>query len=266
MGTIPIYLQVALGALTEAKSSREAHTAIHDHIAGVMDECMGKAMHGSESARYKALIEGQMDEAGRAIAMKHAVRLAAAHDESAKQLGMKCEGCYGMNAPSDTDNDGDNPAAGDDPDNDGESQKENKILTEQEMMAALAAKGFKIEAPKTAEEKLAALEAQIAEQNTKIAQLSETATQRQTLAAPSQMEESTLAPEELYEDGDYLKGDLAPKNWKALSNRRVPWPQNIDPAQALHELAPFLAHSFLSQEAASTGRDVSFYVKPYENI
>lgn len=281
MGT-PIYLQVIAGAFQES-SSREAHMRVHDHLAGVMDEAMGKACHGSESARYQALIEGQLDEAGKAIAMKHAQRLAAAHDESARQLGMKCEGCYGDvmgNAPSDTDNDGDNPAGGFDPDHDGESgrtppaltesRKENKTLTEEEMLAALKAKGFSIEAPKTAEQKrIEEQDAKIAALEAKLMQLAETApTSRQTLANQSQFEESsTLQEEVLYEEGDYLKGELAYKNWSALSNRRVPWPHDkLDPKLALHEMAPFLAHSLNAQEAHARGRDIGFFVKPDELI
>lgn len=264
MGT-PLYLQVIAGTLQEAKSSREAHTTIHDHLAGVLDEAMGKAYHGSESARYRSLIEAQFDEAGRAIAMKHARRLAIAHDESARQLGMKCEGCYGDMAPSDTDHDGDNPAQGNDPDNDGESQEE-KPLTEQEMLAALAAKGFKIEAPKTTEDEIAELKRLVAEQSIQLKTLSETApSQRQTLANQSQFEESsTLQEEALYEEGDYLKGELAPKNWKALANRCVPWPKEIDPKLALHEMAPFLAYSLNGQEANARGRDISAFIQPNE--
>lgn len=266
MGT-PIYLQAALGMLQEAKSSREAHTAIHDHLAGVMDEVFG-AKHGSESARYTSLIEGQLDEAGRAIAMKHAQRLAAAHDESAKQLGMKCEGCYGMNPDDsmDGDSDGDDPAHGFDPDNDGESQKENKTLTEAEMIAALKAKGFAIEEPKSAEQKrIEEQDAKLAALEAKLAQFTEsqsTPPARQTLAAPSQFEEqSTLQPEKLYQEGDYLKGNLAPKNWRALANSQVPWPEDLDPATVLHELTPFLEYNLLNMQEAAAGRSLREQIK-----
>lgn len=267
MGT-PIYLQVALGMLTEAKSSREAHTAIHDHIAGVMDEAMGKACHGSESARYKALIEGQLDEAGKAIAMKHAKRLAKAHDESARQLGMKCEGVYNDivgNADNnmDGDSDGDNPAAGNDPDNDGESRQEEKPLTEQEMIEALKAKGFAVEAPKTDKEEIADLKRMLAEQNAKIAQLTESQTPpaRQTMTESQFDEQTHLQPEKLYSEGDYLKGDLNPKNWRALANKQVPWPQDLDPALVIHELAPFMNYSLLNMQEASAGRSLHEQVK-----
>lgn len=263
----PIFLQIIVGTLQEAFPSKqqEAHARIHDHLAGVLDETLG-AKHGSESARYRALIEGQLDEAGRAIAMKHAKRLIAAHDEAAKACAMDCEGCY-KEAFSDTDHDGDNPAAGDDPDNDGESRQKETPVTEAEMLAALAAKGFLIEAPKTPEQKrMEEQDAKLAALEAKLAQLSETVpTQRQTLANQSQFEEqSTLQEEELYEDGDYLKGELHPKNWRALANRRVPWPKDLDPKLALHEMAPFLAHSLNTQEAAARGRDISAFIQPNE--
>lgn len=276
--TIPIFIQVALGMLQEGVTpDRAAHQRIHDHLAGVMDSAV-KECHGGESARFKALIEGQLDEAGRVIANKHAVAIAAAHDEAAKACGMTCEGCYkdalGM-APSDTDNDGDNPAAGFDPDHDGESQrtppalteshKEDKPLTHEEMIAALAAKGFKIEAPKTTEDEIAELKRLVAEQSAQLKTLTETAPQRQTLANQSQFEESsTLQEEVLYEEGDYLKADLAPKNWRALSNRRVPWPKDLDPKLALHEMAPFLAHSLNAQEAQARGRSIDAFIAPNE--
>src|SRR5579885_252763 len=270
---IPIFLQVALGLLTEARSSREGHMHVHDHLAGVLDEVFG-SKHGSESARYTALIEGQLDEAGRAIAMKHAQRLAAAHDESARQLGMKCEGCYadmlpGSGITGDTDHDGDDPAHGDDPDRDGESQKEKKAVTETEMIAALKAKGFVVEAPKTPEQqRIEEQEAKLASLEARLTQLLETVpTPRQAFAVPSQLEEqSTFKPEPLYEDGDYLKAELAPKNWRALADRRVPWPADMDPKTALHELTPFLTARLLAQEASSAGRDISFFVKPDEII
>jgi hypothetical protein len=255
---LPIFIQIALGALQE-DASKEAHMRVHDHLAGVMDAVFGRK-HGNESARAIAGIKEatearlQLDEAGRAIAMKHATRLIAAHDEAAHACGMECEGCY---ASSDTDNDGDDPAHGYDPDNDGESRQKETPLTEEEMLAALKAKGFTIEAPKTADEKLAALEARLAAQDAKLAQLTESAqpTQRQTLAQ-SQFSESTLQPEPLYEDGDYLKGELHPKNWRALSNSQVPWPADLDPNLVLAELSPFLEFQLLTMQEAAAGRSL----------
>lgn len=269
MASLPIYLQAALGVLQES-SSREAHMRVHDHLAGVLDEAMNKPMHGAESARYRSLVEGQFEEA---IAKKHMARLVAAHDESARQLNMKCEGVYKeASAPSDTDQDGDDPAHGIDPDNDGESAgtppaliesiKENKTLTEEEMLAALKARGFTIEAPKTPEQqRIEEQEAKLAALEAKLAQLTESApTQRQTLSNSAQLEESNLQPETLYQEGDYLRGDLAPKNWRALANPAVPWPKDLHPKTALKELAPFLTHRLLQEEAQAQGRSLEIEI------
>src|SRR5258708_1836527 len=76
----------------------------------------------------------------------------------------------------------------------------------------------------------------------------------------------TLQPEPMYQEGDYLAGDLAPRNWKALANRRVPWPAGMDPATALHELAPFMTYRLLVAEAASMSRDISSFVRPDEQV
>jgi hypothetical protein len=75
-----------------------------------------------------------------------------------------------------------------------------------------------------------------------------------------------LEPEPMYQEGDYLKGDLAPKNWQALANRRVPWPANLDPKQALHEMAPFMTFRLLSEQAAFQGRDINALIRPEEDI
>lgn len=268
----PLYLQIIAGAFQEARSSREGHMHVHDHLAGVMDEAMGKAYHGSESAKYRSLIEGQLDEAGRAIAMKHAQRLAAAHDESARQLGMKCEGCYADMLPGNADNDmdgdsdGDNPAAGNDPDNDGESQKETP-LNEEQMIAALKAKGFVVETPKSEEQKrMEEQDAKIAALEAKIAQLTESRnTQdppaRQTTTESQFSENSRFQPEKLYESGDYLKGDLHPQNWRALANPQVPWPADLDPKTVLHELTPFLEYNLLNMQEAAAGRSLREEIK-----
>jgi hypothetical protein len=63
--------------------------------------------------------------------------------------------------------------------------------------------------------------------------------------------------EPTYQEGDHLSGQLAPKNWRALSNRRVPWPQGVNPREALHELAPFMAYRLLSEQAAARGVDIA---------
>ena len=69
-------------------SATEAHQAVHGHLANVLDATVAP-IHSQESSALPTL-----SEAGRKIAMAHATKLVAAHDESAKQLGMKCEGGY----------------------------------------------------------------------------------------------------------------------------------------------------------------------------
>jgi len=272
---IPLYLHVIAGSMTEAMTAdRAAHQRVHDHLAGVLDETI-KAVHGDKS---ESLIrDAGLSEEGRAIAKKHATKLAAAHDESAKQLGMDCEGAYNeaLGLPLDSDQDGDGIADDEDPadqSDDGEEaarRKGQKIMTEKEMMEALKAKGFNITPPKTAEERLAEMQALIEEQNRKIAALTEGQSgesQRQTQVLGSGAQESQLLPEQLYMEGDYLQGTLSPKNWAALANRRVPWPQDVDPELALHELAPFMAMSLIEREANAMGRSVDQLVGPHEQI
>lgn len=244
---------------------RQAHQRAHDHIAGVLDECL-QPMHGTESARLRALVEAELTEAGRALAMKHAKRLAAAHDEAARQCGMECEGCYNdvLGMPLDPDNDGD--SIGHDTDNDNESaQKGQDDMTEEQMLEFLKAKGFNITKPKTMQEELEEL-------RTKVAALEEgrlsEAPQRQT-QAPSALTEAAASdyqPEQLYMEGDYLKGPLAPRNWRALADPRVPWPKDVDPAAALKELSPFLAYRLNMEEAHARGRDISMYIGEYEQV
>jgi hypothetical protein len=249
---------------TEAMTpDRQAHQRAHDHIAGVLDECL-KPMHGTESARLRGLVEAELSEAGRALAMKHAKRLAAAHDEAAQACGMECEGCYNdiLNIPLDPDNDGD--SIDNDTDHDNESVKGQNDMTEEEMLAALKAKGYTVAVPKTVQEELEELRAKVAAlEESRISE----APQRQT-QAPSAMNEavSDYKPEELYQEGDYLKGPLAPRNWQALANPKVPWPKDVDPGAALKELAPFLAYRLNMEEAHARGRDVSAFIGEYEQV
>jgi len=267
MDEIPMYLRVLAEGLTEGMTpDRQAHQKVHDHLAGVLDECL-KPMHGSESARLRALVESELSEAGRALAMKHARRVAAAHDASAQTCGMDCAGCYNesFGIPLDPDQDGDTDMVMVIPDDDsGESarQKGQEEMTEAEMLEALKAKGYNVVLPKTMQEEVDELRAKIAALET---QQSE-ASQRQTQAPSAMTETSTLTPESLYEEGEYLAGTLKPTNWKALSNRRVPWPQGVDPSVALHELAPFLAYRLLETEANAMGRDVGSFVAAHEQV
>jgi hypothetical protein len=69
-------------------SAVEAHKIVHEHLANVLDSTIA-AIHGKESSKLPAL-----SEAGRKIAMAHAKKLVAAHDEAAKQAKMTCEGGY----------------------------------------------------------------------------------------------------------------------------------------------------------------------------
>jgi hypothetical protein len=69
-------------------SAVEAHKIVHDHLANVLDATVAP-IHGKESSALPTL-----SEAGRKIAMAHATKLVAAHDEAAKQASMSCEGGY----------------------------------------------------------------------------------------------------------------------------------------------------------------------------
>jgi hypothetical protein len=268
--SIPLYLKVILQEGVTA--DRAAHGRIHDHLAGVLDATV-KAKHGEESARLVSLVEAELAEEGRAIAIKHAVKIAAAHDEAAKACGMDCEGCYkeSLGLPLDSDQDGDEILDKQDPANDQEdgeeSQKGTKIMTEAEMLAALAAKGYQVAAPKTVEEQLAELRALSETQAAQIEALKVAAPPQRQTQAPSALNEGTgYQPEALYEEGEYLAGPLAPTHWKSLSNRRVPWPKDVDPSVALKELAPFMAYRLLDQEATAMGRDVASFVDLHERI
>lgn len=272
--SIPLFVQILLGHVQEARQSRskEAHLRIHDHIAGVMD-AVHKPIHGTESTRLIALVESELTEEGRALAKKHMIALSHAHDEAAKQCGMACECGYreSLGLPAnpddqmDGDSDGDSPATGYDPDNDGESaQQKEKSMTETKLLATLKAKGYTIEAPKTAEQKkMEEQDLKIAALAAKVAELTESAPPaRQTMGASSQFEESSiLQPEKLYRAGDYLKGDLHPKNWRALANSEVPWPQDLDPALVLHELTPYMNYNLLNMQEAAVGRSLREEVK-----
>ena len=255
---IPIYLQVIAEALT---ADRQAHQGIHDHLAGVLDATVA-AKHGSESARLIASVESELSEEGKAIAKQHATRLAAAHDMAAHQLGTECEGCYkeSLGIPLDSDQDG--------PDVPPNQQKGEENLTPEQMIEALKAAGYNINPPKSKEQELqeafdAKLAAQKKEFNEQFAALqnnnnANNPPQRQTqsLGGVNSGNPNEFEPEYIYQEGDYLQGKLHPKNWKALANRRVPWPQDVDPNQALFELAPFMTFRIMEGEANARGMQV----------
>ncbi len=271
---IPLYLKIIAESLPlqEATTSdmKQAHLRVHDHIAGVLDDAV-KECHGSESAHLKA--SAALSEEGRAIAQKHAVRLSAAHDEAAKACGMSCDGCYkeSLGIPLDPDQDGDVDAElviPDDDDGDESAKtKKGKIMTEAEMLAALKAKGYNVEAPKTVEEQLSELKAQVE------ALKAAPPTPRQTLA-PSAMTESNDAyqPEPMYASGDYLRTSIHPKHWRSLAgngthqNRAVPWPKDADPWTVIKEMAPFMAVGMMEQEAAMMHRDITAFIGIDEHI
>lgn len=263
--SIPVFLQIIAGTMAEGVTAdRAAHQRIHDHLAGVLDDAV-KPIHGSESAQF--ITTASLSEEGRAIAQKHAVRLAAAHDEAAGQMGMECAGGYkeALGIPLDPDQDNpDDQDTNDQEDGDESAKtKKGKIMTEAEMLAALKAKGYSVEAPKTVQEELQELRAKVAVLES--ARTTE-APMRQTQAPSAMTEQGGYAEEEIYAEGEYLAGPLAPKTWKSLSNRRVPWPKDVDPNVALHELAPFLAYRLLDQEATAMGRDISSIIAPYEQV
>src|SRR2546426_454947 len=68
-------------------------------------------------------------------------------------------------------------------------------------------------------------------------------------------------PEDMYETGDYLQGELHPRNWKALTNRRVAWPKDVDPNMALAELARFMEYRILAAQEAAQGRSLREMIK-----
>lgn len=279
---IPLYLQVIAGMpLSEAQTAdRKAHQRIHDHLAGVLDDTV-KAIHGNESASLIGV--ASLSEEGRAIAQKHAVKLAAAHDEAATACGMECAGGYkeSLGIPLDPDQDGDTDAelviADDDDGNESvrRNKKGKKVMTEAEMLAALQAKGFSVTPPKSALEEMAELKTRLEEQQRQIEALKAApATQRQTQAAPSQMQETDTAyqPEAMYMHGDHLATAIHPRHWKALAgngvhqNRAVPWPKNADPMGVVAEMAPIMAYDLLMQEATTMRRDINTLIGANEQI
>jgi hypothetical protein len=271
--SIPLFLQIITGMQEGVTADRAAHQRIHDHLAGVMDDAVA-AKHGQESAGLVGA--AALSEEGRAIAQKHAIKLSAAHDEAARACGMECEGCYkeSLGIPLDPDQDGDVDATvviPDDDDGDESTKaKKGKIMTEEEMLAALKAKGYSVEAPKTVKEQLADLKAQVEALKAASGTLPP---QRQTLAATSQMQEDdSYKPEAMYATGDYLRTSIHPKHWRSLAgngvhqSRAVPWPKDADPWSVVKEMAPFMAAGMMEQEAAMMHREITTFVGLDEEI
>ena len=63
-----------------------------------------------------------------------------------------------------------------------------------------------------------------------------------------------------YDEEPILEPELQPKNWRALANRRVPWPKDLDPELALAQMMPFLKYHLLNQQAAAMGRPVDMLI------
>ena len=88
--------------------------------------------------------------------------------------------------------------------------------------------------------------------------------QRQTFAESS----SYGAPFDEQEDSPFSTPDLQPGNWRALADRRVPWPhQSLDPHQAISELASFMTYGLLQRQANAMGRTVQMLgINPNDEI
>ncbi len=128
------------------------------------------------------------------------------------------------------------------------------------MIAAMQASGYSnITAPKTAEERLAELDpkrAALPQRHTTADPQRKTAALSEQAARADGGSGDVLAREALYEQGDYLKGVLHPRNWRALGDRQVPWPANLDPDQAVIELVPFMEYQLLATQEAAQGHNL----------
>ena len=132
-----------------------------------------------------------------------------------------------------------------------ERRRRTMELTEDMMMARLQSKGYSVLPPGRGEPR----------RQTEVVRrpMSETAPQRPTSNREYQ-------PEDIYQEGDYLKKQLHPRNWKALADPRVPWPKDVDPLAALRELAPFLAYRLNEEEARARGRSINDMIAPHEQV
>lgn len=76
--------------------------------------------------------------------------------------------------------------------------------------------------------------------------------ERRTIIAPAKPRRQTLAlmSEASYDNygrrsgsaSSWLEPELHPRHWKALSDRRVPFPRSVDPETAVAQMSKFLAH------------------------
>lgn len=270
----------------------DAFKRIHAHTAAVLDSHV-KDVHGKGDKKAREAF-GRLKNA-------HAQHLASAHDTAANQLGLDCESAYeGTLGSYDPDGDGDfdlsddpilNPD-GDDmsPDDESpdtaddmeESHKpvtpatttptKGKTMTPEEMIAALKASGYAVEAPKTETEKLQEafsqqLAALRAEQTAQLDELKKSLltqtqaqqqdpTQRLTMVESANVVESPSATvktgiEEIdvwraSNNGDYLREALHPSKWCDLLDRTKPLP--VDATIMLQESSKFL-YDMIAQQA-----------------
>ena len=218
-----------------SKLTEHQLTAIHGHL---------QEAHGH---LHEMCMGGAAKEAGRAISKANMDKVGAAHDGVAKALGVQCRYTPGVQG-----NDGDT-------DGDEATESEDENMTPEEARKLLEAAGYKVEEPKSNEQKLREeFEAKLAEQqkqfDAKLAALTpQGATpQRQTLVEGANVSTQQAAPV-IYRNGAYLKEQLQPAHWAALADRSNPWPKDVSPKLALKEMGAFLSARITVQEAAMQG-------------
>lgn len=225
-----------------ANRTDEAHKAVHDHLANVLDATLAP-MHGKSQEQARRDANMSLQEAGRKLALVHAKQLAAAHDLAAYHAGMSCEGAYEacLDKMAQPDNAMGNDGMQDGDDDDRESaRKETRRMTQEEAARLLSEAGYKIEAPKTQEqilqEKLDAMQAafdqKLAEMQQKL-QPSAPAARRKSLVEGANVTETPNRP--YYRNGDYLREQLRGMNREELLDRSRPLPEWMDPERALKE-------------------------------
>jgi len=222
-----------------ATATDEAHSAVHDHLANVLDACVAP-MHGQSQEAARAA-SGLVTEAGRKLARAHAQHLIAAHDMAARGAGMACEGAYAgkMAAPDNTmGNDGMQDGDDDDHESVQRPPRKESPMTPQEAARVLTEAGYKVEAPKTEaqllQEKLDAMQATLDAKLTEMQSRMETRTVplRRSLVEGATTERPKRT---YYRNGDYLREQLRGANREELLDRSRPLPDWMDPERALAE-------------------------------
>lgn len=64
--------------------------------------------------------------------------------------------------------------------------------------------------------------------------------------------------------GSFLSESLQPQNWAKLADRRTPWPEDLDPKQALKELAQFMEYRMIEDSLRSQGRSIDTLIQRNE--